>query len=526
MFLLVPPPPVPPTSPSWLAARAHGLRYRWRLARLIWRYRRASRPMELVGFLLGLTGAAWVANLAGLLGDRVLGLHPLLQGALVSAALLLAGALLAKHVLRIDRLFEYAAEDTTGEKARRLRECMRDGMDADAAYNNLARVYLPKLREVNASISAQGGTRQLEMVVVDGEPDRPFLVAVLRASTGEELSELLDPQLTVRRADREPSFADPRQGYMNRLPGRSASHLRDDESGDNLVLEHVRYNATGRLRLTASVGTYGQIVRSCDSLLNEFAVFGFLCDDRRPKAPAGAPPPPPSWSQRRPTWWGAPVQLTAKQAMATLPWRRTVHSWYDDGRAEDFLLHPGRRAAGLGVALTMLDEGAPGKVAFVGRRGPAVGTYPDVKHVLPAGMCNTKDDFRAVANPKVEPDFLQYTMLTELLEERHSVAELENYRSDDWRREVRRHCQEHGVHMQAPQFTGLAFDLLNLRPEVCGLIRVTRPTGSDDGWRSNWEYIDDKLLLNLDLSQVNPSLDNRTNYVQSGAASLALAYHA
>jgi hypothetical protein len=116
----------------------------------------------------------------------------------------------------------------------------------------------------------------------------------------------------------------------------------------------------------------------------------------------------------------------------------------------------------------------------------------------------------------------------ELLEECYSVTELAGYDTEDWVRNIEYHCRRHAVLPAAPTFTGLAFDLLNLRPEVCAYRDVVRPT-EDRGeapplFKVNWEYSPDHGVSSIRLKDIARRCD-RTDFVQSGIASLALAAH-
>jgi hypothetical protein len=65
-------------------------------------------------------------------------------------------------------------------------------------------------------------------------------------------------------------------------------------------------------------------------------------------------------------------------------------------------------------------------------------------------------------------------------------------------------------------YTGLAFDLLNMRPEVCAYVQVEQFRSS-----LNWEYDDNTPPVPVDPS--GSLIEDLSRIVQSGAASLLLA---
>jgi hypothetical protein len=94
---------------------------------------------------------------------------------------------------------------------------------------------------------------------------------------GADRSQGLDDLLWAASAARDDSwqrrvseFAPERQIFMNELR-RSAllGNSFGDEEGENVVLEKI--DCDDGLRLAITSATYGQIVRTSDSLINEFA---------------------------------------------------------------------------------------------------------------------------------------------------------------------------------------------------------------------------------------------------------------
>jgi hypothetical protein len=110
--------------------------------------------------------------------------------------------------------------------------------------------------------------------------------------------------------------------------------------------------------------------------------------------------------------------------------------------------------------------------AYIAKRSPRVGTYPEALHVVPTGMSNARDlRWRFIDNEPPDPDFVVVTMLTELLEEEFDLEEFAYANIDHWRDQVNAQLARIGV-IARPKFTRVAFDLLNLRPEVGALIHL------------------------------------------------------
>jgi hypothetical protein len=491
-------------TPGALSSAYERLRYRSRLFRLALRLKSRPSLSELVGFL-GLS--AFLAFIMGLLT----GLGLFIGGGIAAAGILLLAFLLERRVARISYVFSVAQRSDDG--LRRLLQAMTQGMQNDHAYEMLNDLYRPIVAAANDRISAQGYQRAFEFVC-PGSTAHSFSAIVLHPHQVETLSRILNPKVQTRSTAwlrRVSNFAEERQTWMKRLrQEKTHEHPlgHDDEVGENLVLERIDFTApNGEICLTVAGGSYGAIVRTSDSLINEFAVFAYLCSKEHSR----------QWGPAI-LRIGKKIRMRPVEVLRELPWRREIHSWEDE--PADILLRPRGRAAGLGVAVTIIPDTAKDPGAYVGRRSLKVGTYPGAWHVIPAGMCNAPGlEFMVRAGLGLMPDQLRWTMLSELLEECFDQAEFSDVRTDHWRDRVVRECKARGIAVTAPEYTGLAIDLLNLRPEVCGSIELRE----DLVKTICWEY--DKLegLQLVPLSEI-ARFCKRGNFVQSGAASLLLAH--
>jgi len=158
--------------------------------------------------------------------------------------------------------------------------------------------------------------------------------------------------------------------------------------------------------------------------------------------------------------------------------------------------------------------------AWVGMRSALVGTYPDVLHVIPAGMCNSKDLVPVGPTPVrgIPADFLEYTIWSEFFEEWKGVKEFESMMSHRWRSDIDQYRRKDELAGTELSLTGLAFDLLNLRPEVCAVLTLPRDIRSD----LNYEYVRGTPPRPLSLEHLD-EMPSCAGYVQSGVASLARA---
>ncbi|MFE5506544.1 hypothetical protein ACFQ73_28555 [Amycolatopsis japonica] len=423
-----------------------------------------------------------------------------IRNAALGVALAGAAALVGAVVLMWFRLARrpqdfFSAAARSEERAETLRQTMQHGMVQDFAYENLTRLYTPIVRQVEEFLPAA----QVNWPA-DAAGNRCLVITI--APPGEQRLDRLITDIEGPRGDdwkrRVSEFAPGRQAFMATLR-RSASLANPfgDEAGTNIVL--ARITAAPDLAISVNTATYGQIVRTCDALVNEFALFASLASR--------------SALRKKPR----PLLFNGGDLLKVLPWRRQVHAWDD----EDILLvAPRSRASGLGVSLALVDEQDGRPSAFVARRSSNVGTYPDVLHVVPSGMMNA----RATA-PHTTEDLAalpHLTMMSEFLEECFDVAELAGHSVGNFAKRVEEKTNEFQVGNLEPVFTGLAIDLLNLRTEVCGVLDLARHQTVVDAFNLSWEYTHTEKLRRVALKTSRPPV-RRTDFVQSGIGSIQLA---
>jgi hypothetical protein len=427
---------------------------------------------------------------------------------------------LIRYFGNLSRIMEVAAWSDEG--ASRLRRDMALGMRNVNAYKQLIDLYEPIREEANKML---GSSRGLEPVKTpDGA--HQYAAVAIAAARGERLEGLIvDPICEGRNASFH-RLADSRQRLMRKWRDMDGSKRKlEDERGDNYCLAELGldHENGALLHLKVGVATYGEIVRSCDALINEFALYSFL---------AG-----PFASRRRAstrTRRSLPMSPTAM--LRCLPWRHRVHrdacarprdirrhrlsSKRKPAPGANLFLKPHDRAAGIGVAVVTLDRQDDGEHFYLGMRSGVVGTYPSTNHVIPAGMCNTYGTDLASRMKREPPpaDYLSTAMKCEFIEEWFDVKEFQDNKRQGWSERVNTHwkkkMRERTKSRQSPTLTGIAFDLLNLRPEVCATAVVEAKEGV-----LNWEF--DSIGFEGPLSEIGSI--GPTEIVQSGAAALWLA---
>jgi hypothetical protein len=448
---------------------------------------------QLIRDVLAIVGAWSVAYelIKFALPDGITGLRLTLTGAL---AILVALALIWFRLARRPQdLFRAAA--LSEDHAENVRKAMVDGMTHDFAYENLARLYAPIVQQVQQSLPAArvnwptdaGGQRCLVLTIAPSAPQR--LDTVITDIEGPR-----GPDWTARVS----TFAPERQAFVATMRRSVAlSNRFGDEAGANIVLSRI--TAAPQLAMSVNTATYGQIMRTCDSLLNEFALFAHHASRS---------------AFRKKT---STLMFRSEDLLKVLPWRRQVHSWDDD---DALLVAPRRRASGVGVSMSLVDVRNDRASVFVARRSSKVGTYPDVLHVVPSGMMNVRDDLldktdELVAIPKL-------TMMSEFLEECFDMEELSGHSVGNLAERVAKRLDELQLNDLEPTFTGLAIDLLNLRTEVCGVLDLTGHPAAVDAFNLSWEYTHTERLHRVDIEGAAPIV-RRTDFVQSGIGSLQLA---
>lgn len=390
-------------------------------------------------------------------------------------------------------LFRSAAQSE--DRAESVRRLMVEGMTHDIAYENLARLYAPITQQVRESFPSM-----LVSSPVDVD-QKPCLVLTIAPSAPQQLENVLKNIEDVRDADwtaRVSRFAAERQAYMATLRRSvSLSNQFGDEAGSNVVLERI--HAAPDLAMSVNTASYGQIMRTSDSLVNEFALFGSHAYR--------------SAFKRRPR----PLTFRDKDLLKVLPWRREVHSWDD---MESLLIAPRQRAAGVGVSVSLIDVQDQSTSVFVARRSSNVGTYPDVLHVVPSGMMNVHGDLHH--SQKDLSALPRLAMMSEFLEECLDIAELSGHSAVNFAQRVTEKIEELRLSDLEPGFTGFAIDLLNLRTDVCGVLDLTGRHSLLNAFNLSWEYTHTERLRRVDIS-AGPLQLRRADCVQSGIGSIHLA---
>lgn len=132
-------------------------------------------------------------------------------------------------------------------------------------------------------------------------------------------------------------------------------------------------------------------------------------------------------------------------------------------------------------------------------------------------MCNTHgtEHLDGSGGARVPDWFLRATMRREFLEEWYDDRDLEEGRIVDWHSYVDTEWARR-VGGAEIRLTGLVYDLLNLRPEVCGVVVVGQREG-----KLNKEYVRQRTHTEYPLDR--PGGLGPEEMVQGGAAALLLA---
>ncbi len=444
---------------------------------------------------------------------------------LVLLVALLSVVLLVRNLGSLSGIMDIAAR--SGEGAARLRRDMATGMRNDWAYGKLIELYRPIVYNVNVSLMREGSTQRMEIVKADeggsGSAAVAYAAVAVAAGDGDSLQSLLADPISEEQHHRFRRLGESRQRLMRKWREMDTTRrAMEDETGDNYCLRRLGLGTDGdgdRIRIATGVATYGEIVRSCDALINEFALFAYLT------GPLGK------------RWRASPFRrgglaISSAAMLRCLPWRHRAHR-LNHARPRDLRRHrfsrphrpapgsrlflePADRAAGIGIAVVTLDRRRGDDWAFLGIRSGQVGTYPATNHVAPAGMCNSYGTHLTPQSRGEPPpeSYLETAMRCEFLEELFREPEFENNKRPDWRERVERAWREKAFTVEDLKLTGIAFDLLNLRPEVC----ATAIVDTSDG-ELNWEF--DALGTERPLAEMGRIA--RTQIVQSGAAALMLA---
>jgi hypothetical protein len=432
-------------------------------------------------------------------------------GVLLMCAMAVAAWPFTRWLGGISSIMRAAA--STDEGSRQVFADMRVGMGNSVAYGLLRKIYSPLVDDANARLGEQGwpcglefaGSKANDPISAESEFASIFVRTAGLADLTSLLGNLVPDIPESRRAERR---AQNRQRLMRRWRALQPTEQSvDDEGGRNYCLAEVRLAGDDKapgVVLDLGVAEYGQIARTCEALVNEFALFAFLLGkttgphDRLPRTTR--------------------LAMRPATALRCMPWRKQAHD--DAGSAIDLFLRPRHRAAGLGVAVaTVVTDGAERRV-FVGERSGTVGTYPNVMHIIPAGNCSTHGSQRLIerAGSAQLPDwYIRTIMRSEYLEEWFNDENLETSRIPNWAARVDSGWSEKVTEITPLKLTGIAFDLLNLRPEVCAVVEVAM-NGNEV---LNWEFEAGSPPEAWPLEAVGQI--QADTIVQGGAAGLLLA---
>jgi len=257
----------------------------------------------------------------------------------------------------------------------------------------------------------------------------------------------------------------PLRRYLTRYRGPSPEQttFRDDYVGHNVCLRSIDF-ANGKFKppIDCTLEFYGNIIDSCDILIEELYLH-FALEKRN-------------------------TVILPELTLNFLPWRKSLHRRYEHNPV-DILTKVNGRAAGFGIAALTVFNLNGEFVAARGLRSSKVGTYPGTYHVIPAGMTNVEiNDYES--NKYLLPnDFLNVQLLIEkeFLEEVFSVdwARSCKVQPEKWPSLVKEHVKknlfgESNDYNTKIYLTGIVFDLLNYRPEICILILI-----KDKEWWNN-----------------------------------------
>lgn len=484
--------------PSYWRDRTALIVYRLRAARYGF-YIRLKRPfadlLGLGGLTLAILGIALTLQVDWTVAiPAVGGPHLALRLCLVGLSVLMGLWIGMRYLGSLSGMMRIAA--ASRDAAELVRKNMAKGMQNSCAYDAIVRLYCQEVDAANARLSQQGFIGQFIFVPDHSQESQSRRYATIALELGEtsSLENVLGEICSdLTHTHQFLEVAESRQALMRTWRSRQSS-LRSalgDETGNNYYLRRLRIESPGVSRSIAidvGVATYGQIVRSCDSLINEFALQAYLAR-------------------------GLVSWMRTATYLSCLPWRERTHR--RSVQLGDLFLEPGDRAAGIGVSVATLLT-ADQTVVALGMRSAEVGTYPACLHVIPAGMCNTHgtESTGGQRRTAVPSWYLTTAMKSEFLEEWYDDQKLEQGRVVNWRDYVQKSWQRH-CGRAAVKLTGLAFDLLNLRPEVCAEVTIQKYGGE-----LCWEYIAGQPHEEFSLDAIATLGAHRL--VQSGAAAVSL----
>jgi len=266
---------------------------------------------------------------------------------------------------------------------------------------------------------------------------------------------------------------------VNREPDNGGPYgFPDDYVGYNASLKEMNFDSEGQVifPILCTPELYGNILDSSDSMINELYLQS-LHD-------------------------GYSDSVSPENKLRFLKWRNSLHKKVDD--PINMLTHVQGRAAGFGLAaLTVIN--IEGKYeAIRAKRSKIVGTFQGAYHVIPAGMANL-DPSSDKENPYIEKGYLniRYLIEKEFVEEWFSFEEAGYINANIGQQRtiienaVKRYLYGENNCYDAKVFlTGIVFDLLNYRPEICILILINEKKW----WEDHNPFGKDPTKLNYEIN--------------------------
>jgi len=284
--------------------------------------------------------------------------------------------------------------------------------------------------------------------------------------------------------------------HLSRYKGPEPRDIgfRNDFDGYNACINSINFEDEKlTLPIKCSLEFYGNIIDSCEIMMEELFLH-FAHHKRKTK-------------------------LSPEQLLNFLPWRKALHKQHKENPL-DILFQGKGTASAFGVSALTVFKRDNEFVAVYGLRSGKVGTSTHTYHVIPAGMTNfdpdKDDDINHLTNEKclnikllIEKEFLE-----ECFDEKKLCGKY-NVHADKWPSVVKRAATEHlygdkdNKYNANIYFTGIVFDLLNYRPEICALILIENeqwwadhtPNNPDNNitWKPSyeWDNINNKDQLNV-----------------------------
>ena len=491
-----------------------------------------SRMMQVLGFGTVAVLTATVKLWKGIPRTFWEGISPLLQTIIVLVIIYIALYALCLWLMKMfmgDSAFAFAtrrlndkasvAQRGNGDnpEAKYLLTVLSRGREKSDAYQFLCDLWSPLLEP-------PCGLSLLRVPSASGDISLP--IARLNLPLSSSTPGSLDRLSTILRLDRRSRYKnysiledgddlkprDPRPRYLNRFKGPSEDQtgFRDDYVGLNACLNKLTVdNGKVQLPLACNLELYGNIMDSCDILIPELYLYFAL-----------------KGGTNHPT-----------EILRCLPWRQEIHRAHED--SVSILTQPKTRAVGIGVSCLTVFNNEGKFVAVIGKRTTQVGTYREVHHVIPAGMTNVDMEGEGAETLISDEGNLNIRLLVEkeFLEEvfSESWASRLDVSPGKWPSLVREKCEKHlygerGRYRTEVCLSGIAFDLLTYRPEICVLILIRNPEWWKDhrrfgeanlSWKLSYEWNEKVRTVDISDAKASSKVMSPENSVVAGVA----AYH-